>query len=71
MCCTLVLKYRTIIGKNVTVGHNALIHGCKIGDYTLIGMGSIVLDDAEIGEFTLIGAGSLVTQVIKNFHREF
>lgn len=50
----------TIIGNNVTVGHNALVHGCIIGDNTLIGMGSIVLDGAEIGEFTLLGAGSLV-----------
>lgn len=51
----------TIIGNNVTVGHKALIHGCKIGDNTLIGMGSIILGGAEIGEYTLIGAGSLVT----------
>lgn len=54
-------KQDTIIGKNVTVGHNAIIHGCKIGDYSLVGMGSIILDDAEIGEFSMIGAGSLVT----------
>ena len=53
-------KFPTIIGNNVTVGHKALIHGCTIGDNTLIGMGSIVLDGAEIGEYTLIGAGSLV-----------
>lgn len=51
---------KTEIGKNVTVGHKALIHGCKIRDNTLIGMGSIVLDGAEIGEYTLLGAGSLV-----------
>ncbi|SFJ60755.1 Protein YrdA [Terrisporobacter petrolearius] len=51
----------TIIGKNVTIGHAAVIHGCKIGDYSLIGMGSIVLDNAEIGELTMVGAGSLVT----------
>ena len=51
----------TIIGKNVTIGHAAVIHGCKIGDYSLIGMGSIVLDNAEIGELTIVGAGSLVT----------
>lgn len=51
----------TIIGDNVTVGHNAIIHGCKIGEYSLVGMGSIVLDGAEIGEYTMIGAGSLVT----------
>ena len=54
-------KTQTIIGKNVTVGHGAIIHGCKIGDYSLIGMGSTILDNAEIGEFTMIGAGSLVT----------
>ena len=52
--------FDTIIGKNVTVGHKALVHGCIVGDNTLIGMGAIVLDGAEIGEFTLIGAGSLV-----------
>ena len=51
----------TIIGKNVTIGHGAIIHGCNIGDYSLIGMGSIILNDAEIGEFTMVGAGSLVT----------
>lgn len=51
----------TVIGKNVTIGHAAIIHGCKIGDYSLIGMGAIVLDSAEIGEFTMVGAGTLVT----------
>ena len=50
----------TQIGNNVTIGHKALIHGCKIGDNTLIGMGSIVLDNAEVGEYVLLGAGSLV-----------
>lgn len=54
-------KDATVIGKNVTIGHAAIIHGCKIGDYSLIGMGSTVLDNAEIGEFTMVGAGSLVT----------
>ena len=52
--------YPTIIGNNVTVGHKSIIHGCEIGDNTLIGMGSIVLDGAKVGEFTLLGAGSLV-----------
>lgn len=51
----------TIIGNNVTIGHAAIIHGCKIGDNSLIGMGSTILDNAEIGEFTMVGAGSLVT----------
>ena len=50
------------IGDYVTIGHNAIIHGCKISNYTLIGMGSTILDGAEIGEYTIIGAGSLVTQ---------
>ena len=50
----------TLIGNNVTVGHKAIIHGCKIGDNTLIGMGSIILGGAEIGEYTLVAAGSLV-----------
>lgn len=53
-------KFPTVIGNNVTVGHKALVHGCTIGNNTLIGMGSIVLDGAEIGEYTLLGAGSLV-----------
>lgn len=50
----------TVIGKNVTIGHKALIHGCTIGNNTLIGMGSIVLDGAKVGDYTLLGAGSLV-----------
>ena len=51
----------TVIGRNVTIGHASIIHGCKIGDYSLIGMGSTILDNAEIGEFTMVGAGTLVT----------
>lgn len=50
----------TEVGDYVTVGHNAILHGCKIENYSLIGMGSIILDGAEIGEGTIIGAGSLV-----------
>lgn len=52
--------YPTVVGKNVTVGHKALIHGCEIGDNTLIGMGAIILDGAKVGDNTLLGAGSLV-----------
>jgi len=51
----------TDIGKYVTVGHNVVIHGAKIGDGTLVGMGSVVLDNAEIGEECLIAAGTVVT----------
>ena len=50
------------IGKNVTIGHGAIIHGCDISDNVLVGMGSIILNDAKIGKNTIIGAGSLVTQ---------
>jgi carbonic anhydrase/acetyltransferase-like protein (isoleucine patch superfamily) len=49
------------IGKNVIVGHNCVLHSCEIGDGSLIGMGSIVLDRAKIGKNCLIGAGSVVT----------
>lgn len=51
-----------IIGDYVTVGHNAVLHGCRIGNNTLIGMGSIILDDAQIGNQCIVGAGSLVTE---------
>ena len=50
------------IGNNVTIGHNAVIHSCTIGDRTLIGMGVIILDGAKIGSDCIIGAGSLVTK---------
>ena len=50
----------TIIGNNVTVGHKAIVHGCTIGDNTLIGMGAIILGGVEIGEYTLVAAGSLI-----------
>ena len=52
-----------IIGKNVTIGHGTIIHGCSISDNVLVGMGSIILNNAKIGKNTIIGAGSLVTQV--------
>lgn len=50
------------IGEYVTVGHGAVIHGCEIGDNTLIGMGAIVLNGVVIGKNCIIGAGALVTQ---------
>ena len=51
-----------IVGNDVTIGHACVIHACTIKDFALIGMGSVILDDAEIGEYVLLGAGSLVTQ---------
>lgn len=61
------------IGKDVTIGHMCLIHGCTIGENTLIGMGSVVMDNAVIGKDCLIGAGSLVTggTVIPDGHMAF
>jgi len=50
------------IGSNVTVGHKAMLHGCTIGDNTLIGMGATVLNRAVIGKNCLIGAGALITE---------
>lgn len=55
-------NYPTIIGNNITIGHNAIIHGCKIGNNCLIGMGAIILKDVEIGDWCIIGAGSVVTE---------
>ena len=50
------------IGDSVTIGHNAVLHGCTIEDNVLIGMGAIVMDDAVIPSDCLVAAGSLVTQ---------
>ena len=52
----------TAVGEGVTIGHGAIVHGCTVGSNTLIGMGAIVLDDAEIGRDCIIGAGALVTK---------
>ncbi len=52
----------TIVGRNVTVGHRAILHSCTIGDDSLIGMGAIILNGAEIGPESIVGAGALVTQ---------
>ena len=49
------------VGENVTVGHGAILHGCTVGDNTLIGMGATVLNGARIGSDCIVGAGALVT----------
>ncbi len=51
----------TIIGSRVTVGHNVVLHGCKVEDGALIGMGTVILNDVVIGKDSLIAAGSLIT----------
>ncbi len=50
------------VGKHVTVGHKVMLHGCTVGDESLIGIGAIVLNGAKIGKNCLVGAGSLVTK---------
>lgn len=50
------------IGNNVTVGHQVMLHGCTVGDGSLIGIGAVVLNGAKIGKGCLVGAGSLVTE---------
>ncbi len=51
----------TIVGDDVTVGHNVTLHGCRIGNCCLIGMGAVVMDGAEIGEESIVAAGSVVS----------
>lgn len=55
-------KTKTVIGNNVSIGHNAIVHGCTIEDNVLIGMGSIVMDNAIIGSNAIIAAGAVVLE---------
>jgi carbonic anhydrase/acetyltransferase-like protein (isoleucine patch superfamily) len=55
----------TLIGKNVSIGHGAIVHAAKIGDYVIVGMNSSVLDGAEIGSGSVIGANAVVTEGMK------
>lgn len=54
--------YPLIMGEGVTVGHQVMLHGCEIGDYSLIGIGATVLNGAKIGKNCLIGAHALITE---------
>jgi carbonic anhydrase/acetyltransferase-like protein (isoleucine patch superfamily) len=58
-------KTKTIIGNNVSIGHNAIVHGCTICDKVLVGMGAIIMDNAEIGSNTIIAAGAVVLEGTK------
>ncbi|QOW10662.1 gamma carbonic anhydrase family protein [Kaistella flava (ex Peng et al. 2021)] len=55
-------KFPLVIGDNVSIGHNAIVHGCTIHDNVLIGMGAIVMDDCLVESNSIVGAGSVVTQ---------
>lgn len=55
-------KTKTIIGNNVSIGHNAIVHGCTIEDNVLVGMGAIVMDNVHIGSNTIIAAGAVVLE---------
>lgn len=55
-------KTKTIIGNNVSIGHNAIVHGCIVHDNVLIGMGAIVMDNAIIGSNSIIAAGAVVLE---------
>jgi carbonic anhydrase/acetyltransferase-like protein (isoleucine patch superfamily) len=50
------------VGRNVTVGHNVILHGCTVEDEALIGMGSILMNGAKIGRCSVVGAGSVITE---------
>jgi carbonic anhydrase/acetyltransferase-like protein (isoleucine patch superfamily) len=56
------MDFPLVIGANCTIGHKAMLHGCVIGEGSLIGMGATVLNGAQIGKGCLIGAGALVTE---------
>jgi carbonic anhydrase/acetyltransferase-like protein (isoleucine patch superfamily) len=58
-------RSKTLIGNNVSIGHNAIVHGCTVHDDVLIGMGAIVMDNAEIGSNCIIAAGAVVLENTK------
>lgn len=55
-------KTKTVIGNNVSIGHNAIVHGCTVEDNVLIGMGAIVMDRVRIGQNSIIAAGAVVLE---------
>jgi carbonic anhydrase/acetyltransferase-like protein (isoleucine patch superfamily) len=63
LCMIHVLKdrYATTVGDDVTVGHHVVLHGCRIGNRVLVGMGAVLMDDVEVGDDCVIAAGALLT----------
>ncbi len=60
-----------VIGQRVTIGHNAVVHGRRIGDHTLIGMGAVIVQECEVGDWCLIGGGAVMPQGMKAPDRSF
>jgi carbonic anhydrase/acetyltransferase-like protein (isoleucine patch superfamily) len=57
-----VNTWPTLIGEGVTIGHGAIVHGCRVEDFCLIGMGARILDGARIGRYSIVAAGSVVRE---------
>lgn len=55
-------KSKTVIGNNVSIGHNAIVHGCTLEDNVLVGMGAIVMDNVQVGSNSIIAAGAVVLE---------
>ncbi len=55
-------RAKTVVGNNVSIGHNAIVHGCVIEDNVLVGMGAIVMDNAHVGSNSIIAAGAVVLE---------
>ncbi len=55
-------SYKLEIGEGVTIGHKAMLHGCKVGDYSLVGINAVILNGAKIGKYCLIGANTLIPE---------
>ena len=56
------MGYPLNIGRSVTIGHNAMLHGCSVGDFSLIGINAVVLNGAKIGKYCIIGANALIPE---------
>ncbi|PID27026.1 MAG: gamma carbonic anhydrase family protein [Candidatus Cloacimonadota bacterium] len=61
-CIHMTNEFDAVVGNNVTVGHSATIHGCTIGDNTLVGMGATILDNAKIGKNSIVAGGAVVLE---------
>ncbi len=56
------MGYPLTLGTGVTVGHNAMLHGCSVGDYSLVGINAVILNGAKIGRYCIIGANTLIAE---------